>query len=206
VQSPFRRKSAEPLTSQNDAEESAAVTVASARSRAYTPSKGKVTPKRKAGGRAAEPPPANRREALKRMRTKQREERAEQRAGMMAGKEEFMLARDRGPERALVRDIVDSRRNVASYFLPGALIVVLGSSGAMPPQVQLAANLFWFLLAVGVVIDSFLLSRKIRTLLEQRYPKSTTKPRSHYWYAIMRSLSFRKIRMPKPRVKIGEKI
>jgi hypothetical protein len=206
VQTPFRRKSAEPLTSENAVEESAAVTVAGARSRAYTPSKGKVTPKRKSGGRAAEPPPANRREALKRLRTKQREERAEQRAGMAQGKEEFLLARDRGPERALVRDIVDSRRNVASYFLPGALIVVLGSSGAMPPQVQLGANLFWFLLAIGVIIDSFLLSRKIRTLLEQRYPKSTTRPRSHYWYAIMRSLSFRKIRMPKPRVKIGEKI
>ena len=100
--------------------------------KAYTPSKkdlGKVTPKRKAGGRrAAEPPPANRREALRRMRQKQREARAEARAGMMAGKEEYLFPRDKGPERALVRDIVDSRRNVATYFLPGALVVLIGSS------------------------------------------------------------------------------
>lgn len=207
MQLPFRRKSADPVTTEASTPETdgTVATVAGAGSRGYTPGKGKATPKRKAG-RAAEPPPANRREALKRMRQKQRDERAEARAGMMAGKEEFLLPRDRGPERALVRDIVDSRRNVASYFLPGALIVVLGSSGAMPPQIQLAANLLWFLLAAGVIIDSFFLSRRIKTLMHQRFPKSTTRPRSLYWYAIMRSLSFRRIRMPKPRVALGQKI
>ncbi len=53
-----------------------------------------------------------------------------------AGKEEYLLARDKGPERALVRDIVDSRRTVGTFFFGGALIVLIGSSGAMPPTVQ----------------------------------------------------------------------
>ncbi|HEX6872457.1 MAG TPA: DUF3043 domain-containing protein [Micromonosporaceae bacterium] len=210
----FRRRS----TAETEAE-SASVTTAepeevsgsagAARSRSYTPSKkelGKVTPKRKAGGRVAEPPPANRREALRRARQKQREARAEARAGMMAGKEEYLLPRDKGPERAQVRDIVDARRNLATYFLPGALIVLLGSSQAMPPVVRLTANLLWFLIAAGVVVDSFLLSRKVRRVLTERFPKSTTRPRSHYWYAIMRSLSFRKMRMPAPKVKVGQQV
>ena len=59
---------------------------------------------------------------------------------MLAGKEEFLMARDRGDERRLVRDIVDSRRNMASYFLPGALIVVIGSARSMPGYVQLGGE------------------------------------------------------------------
>jgi hypothetical protein len=104
----------------------------------------------------------------------------------------------------LVRDIVDSRRNVASYFLPAALIVVIGSSSSMPPPVRLASNMFWFMIAIGVVLDSTLLCRKIRKIVVERFPKSTRSPRSHYWYAIMRSLSFRRMRMPAPRLKVGE--
>jgi hypothetical protein len=140
------------------------------------------------------------------MRAKERESRAEARAGMMAGKDEYLMPRDKGPERALVRDIVDSRRNVASYFLPAALIVVIGSSTAMPPAVRLGSNLFWLMIAIGVVLDSILLSRKIRKTVVERFPKSTRSPRSHYWYAIMRSLSFRRMRVPKPRVKVGDPV
>jgi Protein of unknown function (DUF3043) len=206
VELPFRRKSADASLA---VEEPEVPSVAGARTRAYTPSKrelGRTTPKRKTGGRVVEAPPANRREALKRSREKQRESRAEARAGMMAGKEEFLMARDKGPERRLVRDIVDSRRNAASYFLPGALIVVFGSSGSMPSYVRLAANMFWVVLALAVIVDSFILTRKVRRLITERFPKSTTRPRSLYWYAIMRSLNFRKLRMPAPQVKIGAPI
>lgn len=204
----FRRKSAADVTDSSPDEDGSVVTVAGVRTKSYTPSKkelGKATPKRKAGGRAVEAPPANRREALKRARIKQRESRAEARAGMMAGKEEYLLPRDKGPERALVRDIVDSRRNLASYFLPGALIVVIGGSAAMPAQVRLGANLLWFMLALAVVADSVLLSLRIKKVVTQRFPRTTVRPRSLYFYAIMRSISFRRMRMPAPRVKVGAK-
>lgn len=181
--------------------------VAGAATRSYTPGKGKATPKRReAQGKRVEAPPTNRREALKRMREKRREERVEQRAGMMAGKEEYLLPRDKGPERALIRDLVDARRNVATWFFGGALVVIVGSAGAMPAGVQLAANLFWVLLAIAVVGDSFLLSRKVRKRLRESFPKSTASAMGNYFYAIMRSLSFRRMRMPAPRVRLGDKV
>jgi hypothetical protein len=207
VQSPFRRRSVEP-TSVAEVEDEV-VSVAGTRSRAYTPSKrdlGQQTPKRKAGGRVVEAPPSNRREALKRLRAQQREQRAEARAGMMAGDERYLMARDKGPERRLVRDIVDARRNLATFFLPGALVVVLGSSGAMPRYIQLGANLFWVVLAVGVIGDSFMLTRRVKRTLTERFPKAAKPPRSYYWYAIMRSLNFRKLRMPAPRVNLGDPV
>jgi Protein of unknown function (DUF3043) len=179
--------------------------VAGARSRAYTPGKGRATPKRKeASRRTAEKPPANRREAMRRMRQKERETRAERRAGMVAGKEEYLLPRDRGPERALIRDIVDSRRNVATYFLAGALVVIVGSSAAMPPAVRFASNVFWVVIALGVIGDSVLLSRKIKRVLGERLPKSTPR-RGNYFYGIMRTLSFRRLRIPAPRLRVGDK-
>jgi hypothetical protein len=208
VPSLFRRKPAD-LDEDAGADEeptNASATEFRQRPKSYTPSKkelGVVTPKRKAGGRAPEPPPTNRREAVRRARQKQRETRAEARAGMMAGKEEYLLPRDKGPERRLVRDIVDSRRNLASYFLPAALVVIVGSSQAMPEPVRIGANIFWFALAFGVIADSLLLSRRVRRAVGERFPKSTGR---HSWYAIMRSLSFRRMRMPAPQVKIGDKV
>jgi hypothetical protein len=205
---PFRRKpAADELVS--TAVEEVEQQALEPRQRAYTPSKrelGQSTPKRAVGGRRPEPPPKDRKEAARRMREKQREARAEARAGMLAGKEEFLPPRDKGPERSLVRDIVDSRRNAASWFLPGALIVIVGSSGAWPASIRLAANLLWVLLAIAVVIDSIFLSRRIKKILLQRFPKAARPPRSHYFYAIMRAFQMRRLRLPAPKVKVGDPI
>jgi hypothetical protein len=105
-----------------------------------------------------------------------------------------------------VRDVVDARRNLASFFLPAALIVIVGSSGAMPPSIQLAITLFWVMLSVGIVVDSYLLTRRVRAAVVKRFPKATRQPRSYYMYAILRSLQIRRLRMPLPKVKVGEKI
>ncbi len=197
------------MTASLPEEEGSVATVEAARPKGHTPSKkelGKITPKRKAGGRATEPPPANRREAMKRAREKNRQARIEQRQGMMEGKEEYLLARDKGPERALVRDIVDARRNIASYFLPAALIILIGGSNSMPVQVRAFSTTLWFVLLLGTVVDSALLSRKVKTMVTARFPNRATRNGSLYYYAIMRSISLRRMRMPKPRVKVGDKI
>jgi hypothetical protein len=207
VPSLFRRKSTDLVADTTDS-----VTTESdvaARPKSYTPSKkelGVVTPKRQQGGRRVAEPPANRREALKQTRERERTERAERAAGMRAGDERYMLARDRGPERALVRDIVDSRRTVGTFFFAGAIIVLLGSSTKMPTQIQLFANLLWAVLAVAVIIDSVLISRKIRRLVKERFPQTSVRIGSLYIYGMMRGLTFRRMRVPKPRVNLGDKI
>jgi hypothetical protein len=205
VPSLFRRKSTDLV---EDAVDS--VDESSPPAKGYTPSKrelGVATPKRSNPHvRRPDPPPANRREAARRMRERQRTQRAESIEGMKRGDEKHLLPRDRGPERALVRDIVDSRRTVGTWFFGGALIVLIGSSAAMPPAIRLVANLLWALLALGVVLDAVLISRKIKTLVSERFPTSEQRPRSLYMYGIMRSITFRRMRMPKPRVDIGEAV
>ena len=207
MQSLFRRKPVN-LVEDSIAE---ATDDAGSRPKGHTPSKkelGVVTPKRATTQRrgGAEPAPSNRREAVKRTKERQRAERAEAMAGMRAGDERYLMARDRGPERALVRDIVDSRRTAGTWFFVGALLVLIGSSGAMPPQVQLVSNLVWVVLAFAVVLDSVLISWKIKKLVRERLPKSTQRLGSLYLYGIMRSITFRRMRMPNPRVKLGTKV
>ena len=207
VPSLFRRKTAEPAAETVTPEPAAD---AAHRPKGYTPSKkelGVTTPKRSSTGRkVGAPTPQNRREAYKSMRERQRVERAEAAAGMRAGDEKYLLARDRGAERGLVRDIVDSRRTVGTYFFVGAFIVIFGSGSWMPPVVQLAATVLWTVLAVAVIVDSFLISRRIKALVRERFPKTTQRMGSLYLYGIMRGLTFRRMRVPKPRVELGDKI
>ncbi|WBB75226.1 DUF3043 domain-containing protein [Micromonospora sp. WMMD1128] len=198
----FRRKPAdlveESVTPVTTDEESAA-----ARPRGYTPSKkelGVTTPKRPAAGRRPTAParPLTKEEAREQRRTARAESAAEfRREGG---------PRDRGPERLLARNVVDSRRTVGTWFFGGALIVLVGSNQAMPPIVRLLSNLLWGALALGVLIDSVLITRKIKKLVRERFPRSTEKLGSLYFYAIMRSITFRKMRAPAPRVAIGDQV
>lgn len=176
--------------------------------RGYTAPKGRETPRRGPAQRrrAAQTPPADAREAARQRRERLRAQRLESSEGMRRGDERYLLPRDRGEERALVRDIVDARRTAGTWFFGGALIVVIGSSAAMPPEVQLGANLLWATLALAVITDSILIARRIKRLVLQRYPKTQQRMRSLYFYGIMRGLTFRRMRIPRPRVRIGQQV
>jgi hypothetical protein len=208
VPSLFRRKSVD-LVEAAQSETDTAAPAASPR-KAYTPSKqelGRVTPKRPRAGAGQQAPPTDRKEATKRARERERSSRAEQRAGMMAGDERYLMARDRGPEKGLVRDIVDSRRTAGTLFFTFAFVLLaISTIRVLPAQYVRTANLVWLLLGIGVVLDSLLICRKIGRLVRERFPKSTVRMPSLYIYAVMRSLSYRRMRVPKARVNIGDKV
>ena len=198
----FRRKSDAVVDEPTSAEEEAAEV---ARTRSYTPSKrelGKQTPtrpgaSRRPGGAPAGPPLT---------KDEQRDKRRQLRQEASAEYRRQGGPRDRGPEKALARDVIDSRRTAGTFFFGGALLVLLGSNRAMPPTVQLVSNVLWVVLAVAVIVDGILISRKIKRLVRERFPKSTERMGSLYFYAIMRSFTFRRMRVPGPRVAIGDKV
>lgn len=172
--------------------------------RGYTPKKGEPTPKRAPVGRRPAAAPANRKEALARSREKARQDRAEARAGMMAGDPRYLTARDRGPARKLVRDIVDSRRGVGALLIPVVVVIMMASFVSV--QTQIIANLMFLFMLLLVVADAVVLTRRIKKLVTERLPKNTERMGSLYWYGVMRSLSMRRLRMPRPQVGPGERI
>jgi len=203
----------EPATidSESEADETDSATSSGPRAgvkpKAYTPGKGKATPKRRdQRKRVAEPPPKDRKEAYKRLRERERGERAEARAAMMRGDEKYLPERDRGPERATIRNMIDARRSVGNYFFGVAIVIVLLGALPVPYVVKLAVNVLWVVMLVSIIIDGYLVTRLVRRMMSERFPKSTVRPGSLYFYAIMRAMTLRRMRMPSPQVKVGEKV
>lgn len=222
-----RERRADELAAEPGATDAAAAEAAAAESGAaahqtgklpkgYTPSKrerGLTTPKRPSSHtrRSAAVAAGSSRRALtkeqkRELREVRRQRRREISEGMRRGDPQYLPARDQGPERAIARDVVDSRRTVGTWFFAGALVVLLGSSATMPPVVQLVSTALWSVLAIAVILDGFLLCRRVRRLVRERHPDSTHRMGSLYLYTVMRSLTFRRMRVPLPRRKVGDAV
>lgn len=150
-------------------------------------------------------PPANSKEARKRMRTQLKAERAQRYEGVRRGDDDYLPKRDHGPVRALVRDIVDARRNLGPWFFMGTFAVVLGSMQFMPEVVRSGTSALWLFLIVAMVGDVILLTRRVKLIITGRFP---TEPRriGMYFYAVMRSVVFRRWRQPAPQVELGDPV
>jgi hypothetical protein len=166
--------------------------------------KGRPTPKRnEAQGRRTgppPPPPTTRKEAYKRMRAQQASRRTESRQGAARGDDSYLPARDRGPVRKLVRDVVDSRRNVGSFFLVIAAVALIGT---VVPNLTIRgyASMLLFAFFLVLIVDSVVLGRRINRAVRERFPDAPT--RGVAWYGISRSTMIRRWRFPKPDVRIN---
>jgi hypothetical protein len=173
--------------------------------------KGRPTPKRNAAqGRRPgppPPPPTTRKEAYKRMRQTQAARRAETRQAMARGDEAYLPARDRGPVRRLVRDVVDSRRNIGSFFLAIAGVALIGT---IAPSILIRNYASFLLLGffLLLIVDSVVLSRKIKRKVAERFPDDPQAKRTKglVWYGISRATMIRRWRFPKPEVPLGAEI
>lgn len=111
--------------------------------------KNRPTPTRREAQAARQRPlvPADRKAARDQSRAKERVERNRLREGMYAGEQWALPARDRGPERAFVRDVVDARWNLSEFLLP---IMVIGLPISLIPN--RTAVLAGYLIVYGAVL------------------------------------------------------
>ncbi|UFR04929.1 DUF3043 domain-containing protein [Streptomyces sp. Go40/10] len=167
--------------------------------------KGRPTPKRseaQSQRRSVAHTPTNRKEAAKRQREERRQALERQRQALATGDERYLPARDKGPVRKFARDWVDSRFNVAEFFLPLA-VVILVLSVVRVPSIQSIALLLWLIVIVLIVLDGAVSGFRLKKRLKERFPDENT--RGAVAYALMRSLQMRRLRLPKPQVKRGER-
>jgi hypothetical protein len=217
------RKKDSPQPEESDASSvglSEGLSDAEVRARATAP-KGRPTPKRnqtRARGPVA-PAPMTAAEARKRRKaTKQsltKEERkaekvtrradtAARREKMMAGDDAYLLPRDKGPLRAFVRDVVDSRRNLLGLFMPAALVLVFVML-SMPtvPLVQYYMQFVMLGLVTVMVIDGLLIGRRVNKAVDAKFPDNTESGWKLGFYAASRASQLRRMRAPRPRVQRG---
>ena len=177
--------------------------------------KGRPTPKRReAQGRRgpAPAPPRTQREASKLAKAnrpdkeKRRELRAREaekrRVGMAKGDDRYLPPRDRGPVRAYVRDVVDSRPHLIGLFMPLALVVV--ASVLVPvPSVQQYMSLFSLVMLMVMIAEGVFLGRTVTAKVRERFPNEQVNAMGIGWYSFTRASQPRRLRMPKPRVQRG---
>jgi hypothetical protein len=169
--------------------------------------KGRPTPTRReaeAAAKARAKAPRTRKELAARQR-QQRAASSEQMRAALRGKgdERYLPARDRGPMKRFVRDFVDARFSLVELLIPLMIVtLILGYSG----NARLAAigNAILLGTLVMVTFDMLLMRGRLRKQLARRFPGESTKGTTYY--AVVRALQMRFMRMPKAQVKIGQSL
>lgn len=166
--------------------------------------KGAPTPTRKAQEAARKRPlvPEDRKASKAAERQAVQEQRLKTRRALDTGDERFLPLRDKGPQKRFARDFVDARFNLGEYLMFGALVFVLVSLvvPASSDMMIYVLGAFWVMF-LAVFVDVFILSRKLRKRLAEKFGEVE---RGTVWYGSMRSLQFRKLRLPKPQVQRGQ--
>jgi len=165
--------------------------------------KGRPTPTRKeaeAAARERARAVKDKKAAAKLQRQRRAKQSAKMREGMRTGDERYLPARDKGPVKRFVRDFIDARISFAEFLLPLLVtIMVLQYSGN--DRLSDVGIFLWNATILLVALDTawmlFRLKRAVRKVLPDESHRGVT------FYAMLRVLQLRWLRMPKPRVKIG---
>lgn len=141
-------------------------------------------------------------ETRKADRAKIQAERLKAREGMMRGDDRYLGPRDKGPQRRLARDVVDSKLfTIGELLIPSMIVVIL--LGGASTTIAVVANLSLWILLMAMIVDSLLLARKAKRLISKKYGAPE---RGTSWYVFMRALQLRPMRLPKAQVKRGTKL
>jgi hypothetical protein len=161
--------------------------------------KGRPTPSRKEAEAAARARAKGVQDRKAATRSQRAEQNARVREGMRTGDERYLPARDKGPVRRFIRNYVDSRLCMAEFLLP--LLVVIMVTQPFAPGLS---NGLWSATVLLVGLDTVWLVFRLRRTLRERFPNESHKGATGY--AILRSIQIRWLRLPKPQVRLGQKV
>lgn len=183
----------------DNTEQASTETLEETQARLKTNGKGAPTPTRAEREAANKRPlvPNDRKEAARQAKVKAAEARERARVGMAMGEDKYLPVRDRGPQKKYVRDYVDARFSIGEVLIPVMFLVILLTFVPSAEVQAISILLLWAFFAVAVidvVILGFVLTKKLRA----KYGDKAEKVR---WYAAMRALQLRPLRLPKPQVK-----
>lgn len=187
----------------NSTEQPSAETLEETQARLKSGGKGAPTPTRAEREAANKRPlvPNDRKEAAKQARVKAADAREKARVGMAMGDERYLPARDRGPQKKYVRDYVDARFSIGEVLIPVmfAVIVLTFIPSAEVQAIGIMGLWAFFLVAV---VDVIILGQVLTRKLAAKF--GADKVEKVRWYAAMRALQLRALRLPKPQVKRGK--
>jgi len=168
--------------------------------------KGRPTPTRKeaeAAAKARAKVPRTRKEQAAAARLARSDSSTKMRQAMKTGDEKYLPARDRGPVKRFIRDMVDSRFSFVELMIP-VLLVTTAMAWSGNKSVASYGNAVLFGMLLLIVVDMVRLRFKLRRELTTRFPDEPLKGTTYY--AVMRSLQMKFMRLPKAQVRIGQRL
>ena len=108
--------------------------------------------------------------------------------------------------RRYARDVVDSRRNALGLFMPAALGLIFVMLGVPSVAVQRTLSPAMLALVLVMVIDGFIVGRKVNRLVDEKFPDNTESGWKLGFYAASRASQLRRMRAPRPQVNRGDKV
>jgi hypothetical protein len=167
--------------------------------------KGRPTPSRKeaeAARKARLKQPRSRKEINAANRAQRSEQGDKMRQAMKTGDERYLPLRDKGPVKRFIRDWIDARFTFAEIVLPVLIIALVVPYVSL--ELAMYSQLFTLVVMATVIINLIALRFLLRKELKRRFPDNDLKGTTYY--AIMRSIQIRPLRLPKPQVKIGTQL
>ncbi|WP_165065110.1 DUF3043 domain-containing protein [Marisediminicola senii] len=161
--------------------------------------KGRPTPTRREREAANKRPLVSndRKAANKEARQKMAAAREKARIGMANGEERYLPVRDRGAQRRYVRDYIDARFSAGEALIPLMFVVILST---FVPQTAVYAFVALWALFIIAILDCVILGFILKKKIAERFGADNVQGGTR-WYAAMRALQLRPMRLPKPQVK-----
>lgn len=171
--------------------------------------KGRPTPTRKEAEAAAKDRARlgmDKKSAQKVLREGRSGSNKQMRDGMKAGDERYLPERDKGPVKRYVRNWVDARISFTEFLLPMLVVImVLSYAGKGDPgsTVTKISSYLWTASLLLLLVDVVYTRVRLNKALKAKFPDESLKGVT--FYAFIRVLQIRPLRIPKPQVKIGQK-
>jgi hypothetical protein len=170
-----------------------------------TAPKGAPTPKRSEAQNNRRQPyqaPSDRKAAAQQSKERNRDDRLRRTQALQRGESWALPRKDQGPVRGLARDVVDARRSFGEWYM--LMVVVLLALLFLPGSSKIIADVIVLMLLLLVVAEGWFVARKVKRLAAERFPGASTQ--GVMMYTVMRGISMRRMRVPKPRVNRGDKV
>jgi hypothetical protein len=165
--------------------------------------KGRPTPTRKEKEAARKQPlvSSDRTEARRKARAQMQLQREKARVGMAMGDEKYLPARDRGAQKRFVRDYVDARFSVGELLIPLMFAVIILTFFPQPEVQTIGIIALWAFFAIAIG-DVLILGARVTRKLKDKF--GADRVEKVRFYAAMRAMQLRMMRLPKPQVKRGQ--
>ncbi len=162
-------------------------------------SKGRPTPTRKEREAANKRPLVGNRskEARAAAREAQKAERDKARRLAIAGDEKYLLPRDRGPQRKIIRDVLDNRYTLIEGLMP-LMVLFLVVTSFTDDRAKNIITVVMILALFAVTLEAAIINRKSVAKIREKLGEDIKLQRGNYLYTVTRGMQPRPLRLPKP--------